>query len=361
MNKKFFLSSVILIITMSVLLGCQSNPASPDTGNQPDQLGNQRQDASAHRMNLGSYLIEFNKENLTATPIPLRSSELHLNLTKIFVNTMGLSVQIEPGESDPPNGLFAVDFTLIHPLPEHPEFSAFDIKGIVMAPGTLAIGSLIFSDIDETRVENADGYTRWWNPTEFTEPGIFGYTDGLFTNTTSNVLTATVNPYKYFADILDHSSGMQPVYNEPLTDEMGRGVFSDGSTNTRRYLIQFPMDPGPVVVFGYVIDGSWDIPDPNPPLEVPDDFPIAANQPEAYHVAVAEKVNTLFYDTETDLAGGVLRIQANVHDWQGQNNGDIASEVDAVRVFSPGLFNGGADVGYDSQTAVKTIYKADLT
>jgi hypothetical protein len=207
MDKKHISSGIttfipILILTLLVFTGCQDNPTSPGTGESPGSTNRQTGLDSNNHLNLGSYLIELDTENLIAKPIPLRSSELHLNLTKIFVNLMGISLAVVPGESDPPNGLFAIDFTLTHPLPLHPQFSIFDVKGILMAPGSLAIGSMFFADVDETRLENADGFTRWWNPTEFTDPGVLGYTDGLYTNTTAANLTANVNPYKHFADVL---------------------------------------------------------------------------------------------------------------------------------------------------------------
>ena len=40
----------------------------------------------------------------------------------------------------------------------------------LMTPGTLHLGSLVLANTNETRLLNADGYTRWYNPTEFTTP-----------------------------------------------------------------------------------------------------------------------------------------------------------------------------------------------
>ncbi|MCK4720659.1 hypothetical protein KAU08_08370, partial [bacterium] len=302
---------ILVLFSMILLIGCQGHPASPDIQQQSDLTSREPQSDIRSHHSLGSYLVELNTRDSSVDILPLRSSDLHLNLTKIFVNMMGLDIVVVPGESDPPTGLFVLDFTLTHPLDEQPQFSIFDVKGIVLTPGTLNIGPLVFADAGETRLENADGYTRWWNPTEFTQPGIFGYTDGLFTNTTAGQLTSTVNPYKYFADILGPEDPLSAVYYEPLENDMGRGVFTDGASNTRRYNLRFPMDPGPTVLFGYVIDGCWDFPVPNPPDAVPDDFPIEANQPEAYDIVVAAKANSLYYDSESGTGGGVLRLQVN--------------------------------------------------
>ncbi|MCK4720031.1 hypothetical protein KAU08_05210, partial [bacterium] len=121
------------------------------------------------------------------------------------------------------------------------------------------------------------------------------------------------------------------------------------------------MDPGPVIVFGYVIDGCWDIPSPDPPLEIPDDFPIEANQPEAFYIALADKVNTLYYDSESGIGGGVLRLQANVHDWQGLDAGLTAPQIDTVRIFSPDLMASGVTALFLDETINNARYTADLT
>ena len=273
---------------------------------------------------------------------------------------MGLSVMLIPGESDPPKGLFAIDFHLTHPFDEHPEFTAFDVKGIVMVPGTLEAWNswdhYIFPDTEETRLENADGYTRWWNPTEFTSPGIFGYTDGLFTNTTTDQLTANFNPYKYFADCLGPTDDLTALSTEPLDSDIGRGLFSSGTTNTRRYYIRFPMNPDPVILFGYVIDGCWEIPDPVPPAEVPDDFPMEANQPEAYDVQITPVVNRLYYDSEVGAGGGVLQVRVDVADWQGRSEGDVADDIGDVRLIIPALADNFCHAQIESHTSTHATY-----
>jgi hypothetical protein len=91
------------------------------------------------------------------------------------------------------------------------------------------------------RVLNADGYTRWWNATEFTTAGMYGYDDG---NAIPGFLkpTTTLNPYKYFADCL---GAEDPVI--PNVDMTNRGTFStdnDPPKLTRNYKIQFPKAGG---------------------------------------------------------------------------------------------------------------------
>lgn len=309
---------------------------------------------------LGYYLISIDTRSFESEIIPLRSSDLHLNVTGILNATMGISLAAVPGESDLANGLFVADITLTHPLANKPQFSGFDVMGILMTKGSVDVGPLKFAGTSDTRLLNADGYTRWWNPAEFTSPGMFGYTQGNLSPTPASILTATVNPYKYFADALSPTSTMSAVQNAPLDADNGRGIFSSGASNTRRYQIQFEMNPGPKVQFGYAIGASWLLPDPNPPNEVPDDFPINANQPEAYNIAIADKANSLFYDSESGIGGGVLRLQVNVQDWQGQQAGNIAGQVEAVRLFSPDLYDGGFNATFKEETSTKAVYTLDL-
>ncbi|HDS30358.1 MAG TPA: hypothetical protein ENN67_04860, partial [Firmicutes bacterium] len=362
MSRNFLPAIFILLIIFIAVSGCSGNPATPDVRTEREQsdsiIGSVPD--STIRSNLGYFELTVCTETGDAEIVPVRTSGMHLNVTQMMNNTMGISLAGVPSESDPPNGYVVMDITLTHPL-ALPQFTGFDVMGIMMVPGTLAVGPLIFSDVDETRLLNADGYTRWWNPTEFTTPGLFGYTQGILATTPQAQLTSTVNPYKYFADSLDPLTSMNAVYNEPLNSDTGRGLFSAGASNTRRYRIQFEMNPGPQVKFGYAVGASWAPANIKPPAEVPDDFPIEANQPEAFYIASSAKVNTLYYDSESGTGGGVLRMQFNVHDWQGMNSGNIAGEVEIVRVFSPDLFASGVNASFQEQNMFRAIYTADLS
>lgn len=343
-----------------IQVSCNSNPASP--GKPGDTGGNSTSDITVSSRNLiGSGSMVFNKETGEVEIVPSRTGDVHVNITGLINNTMGLSLVSVPAESDPLNGLFVLDMTIAHPLPGKPQFSIFDVKFILMTPGTLAIPPLVFADIDETRLLYPDGYTRWWNPTEFTTPGPLGYIEGIIANATPAELTATVNPYKQFADILNYNSNLSPMINEPLDSDLGRGVFRDTSSNTRRMYFKFPTTPALTVKIGYAIDCSWDFPDPIPPGEIPDDFPIEANQPEPYYIFIQSYVNTLNYDTDTGIGGGILKLRINVSDWQGQAAGNIADEINTVRVFCPDLFTGGISAVFLEETATKASYLVDLT
>jgi hypothetical protein len=357
----------LMILMLPVLLvyaGCQGGPTVPESA-VPDenQAGLSETNGATHQC-LGFCGLSIDTKKSEITVLPLRSTALHVNVTCVLNNTMGVTAAAVPGEADPANGLFVFDITLEHPFPTKPQLSGFDVKGILMTPGTFSISPLVFAGPDETRLENADGYTRWWNPTEFTSPGMFGYTTGNLANAPASALTATVNPYKYFADILlvtdEPLTYMEKVIGEPLDSDMGRGVFRAGNSNTRRYRIRFPMDPGPKVVYGYAVDASWSQPSPNPPGEIPDDFPMVANQPEAYLIYPRVLGNSLYYDSETGNSGGVLRLEALLCDWQGQAVGNIPAQVEVMRAFAPELFIGGIDASLDESEPFGGTYSWDL-
>jgi len=356
------LSPVLLtLIALAIFLpGCQDSPVMPENSQNQGLSDSTQAVSGAGHQCLGYYQVVFDTENDSIEIVQLKSTDLHLNVVNFLNASMGISIAGVPSEHDPPTGLFVFDITLTHPFAMKTQFAGFDVKGILMTPGTLTIGPLTLADLDETRLENADGYTRWWNPTEFTGGGVFGYSDGIYANASASQLTSTLNPFKVFADILDATDHLGILINEPLDTPEGRAVFTAGSENTRRYRIRFPMTPGPQIVFGYAVDASWAMPSPNPPAEIPDDFPIQANQPEAFNVGVEQVINTLYYDTETGTGGGVLRLQLDVNDWQGIDSGDIDGEVESIRIFSPDLMGGGVSGEFLSETFTTGYYTADL-
>jgi len=90
---------------------------------------------------------------------------------------------------------------ITHPL-NTAEFDGYDVMGVLIGDGSGALayngGAYAKSGTDQYLL-NPDGYTRWFNPTEFTSPGVFGYTPGALA-TPGYTATATINPYKLYAD-----------------------------------------------------------------------------------------------------------------------------------------------------------------
>ncbi len=352
---------LLLTALVGLVLSCSSG--SPTIPSNDPAIAESSHSATAGQSHYlyGFYLLKIDSESGEVEVIPVRNADLHLNLTGVLNATMGVSASGVPSEADPVNGLFVMDITLEHPFGTKPQLAGFDVKGILMAPGSEPFDGLVLAAPDETHLENADGNTRWWNPSEFTTPGLFGYTEGILAFGPAASMTATINGYKYFADVLQPTDSMSWVTGTPMDADNGRGVFTAGSSNTRRYRIRFKMDPGPQVLYGYAIDASWSAPSPNPPVEIPDDFPIEANQPEPFYIAVAPRINTLYYDTINVVGGGYLQMQVNVHDWQGQDAGDIASEVGDVNLYIPDLTTTVFPATFLSEIPSKAKYVADIT
>ena len=131
-------ASILIAITS---VGCQGDPASPDpqsTNDGPHLSAST--DVSAHHC-LGFYSLAVDTESWRIEALPMRSAVWHVNVTGI----LGVSAAVVPGESDPPTGLFVLDITLTHPFATKPQFTGFDVKGILITPGSLMVGSLVFA------------------------------------------------------------------------------------------------------------------------------------------------------------------------------------------------------------------------
>jgi len=174
------------------------------------------------------------------------------------------------------NGDGTVDLTvaLTHPFPGHPELTGFDVKGIMMFDGSCEFRNqqplFLLPDpfyvswrlMGDPEVLNPDGYTPRWSPNweSGSDLPIFNYWEGKFSRGLPN---ADLNAYKDF-----YSS-----------EE--RHVFTTYSRIERTYKIWLP--PGQAVVAGYAVEACWEPPTTTPVKNPIDDFPLSANQPEAYY------------------------------------------------------------------------------
>lgn len=351
----------LLTVLIAVLSGCSDGnhraPVSPSTGYDILQLKDEGYQRSFGRVLWGLYEITIDTRTLEAGVCPLRSAEFNVNVTQFMQPpispTNRISVYVDPGASNLPEGLFAVDVTLHHPFPGLSQYSGFDVRGIFMGDGSIEsqqYNNLLYAGENQSRLLNADGWTRWWNPTEFTTYGtIFGYTKGSL-STPKYTANATLNPFKYFCDGL----GAQDPFN---VSPESRGFFSMTSSNTRRYMIQFAMDGGsPSVKYNYAVDASWEMPSGSSPY-TKDNFSLSANCQEAYKISIADAGSTAWYESPTKN-GGNLVLDITVYDWQGSANPQgVPGEVKAIWVESPTLLDNpvnvlpGATVSPDGPTS----------
>jgi len=351
MMSRTTITLCILITLGLTLVGCGgTSPTFPPVN---DELTSVRgsQDHGSNRVLWAYYDIKFDPATSQFEVTPLRSAMFNVNITRFMeppispVNMISLS--IDGVASDILNGLIVVDVTITHPFPGLDKYRGFDVRGIFISDGETALpgnSDLIYAGVGKSRVLNCDGYTRWWNPTEFTSETIFGYEPG---NLGLPVYpTAILNPYKYFCDDLDIESELTDVTLED------RGTFSLGQgTNTRRYEIQFEMD-GPDIVWGfnYAIDASWEFVAPPSDYEV-DDFPLTANQNEAWFIELDTSGSNLTWATG-DVTGGALETEVTVHDWQSLAlGGSVIDEVSEINLHSElfpsgaiGMFTSGANL-----------------
>lgn len=310
---------VFLSILTLMALGCSGavEMTSPEPARTPD--------GSASHQLLGLYRFIGDPEAGNLDIIPLRNAGAHLNVLPFLEPPPFVNLSLE-GEIVTSSHSIKVTLGLRHPFTGMDEFSGFDVCGIVIGRGSLTPyddTDLVVAGPDEVHLMNADGYTRWWNPTEFPyqQGNINAYSDGILgTPHSIGQFTATLNGYKYFANGLDSKEDLIDL--EPYR----RGVFRAGSKNLRYYHIEYGSGS---LVFNYAIDASWQFPPGPGPWDVPDDFPPGANRPEAWNIRINELNNNLWNDGNS--SGGSMLLHIDVYD-------HFNAEVNNVRVESPGNF-----------------------
>ncbi len=274
--------------------------------------------------------------------VTLRDAQFHLNVTSQLQPPKPVGLTVNIIDFNPAAGTINIDLTIKHPFPNS-NLRGFDVRGIVMGPGDTLHSSLdaaiAYPAPTGFKLENADGYSRWWNAVEFTTPGLYGFVPGDLGFKTF-VPQATLNPYKYYSDPLSSSD---PVV--PAVSMTNRGTFSTTPSPaklTRNYRLQFPLSGTgkPIWLFQYAIDASWAQPTGTSPKPKPiEDFPMEANSPEAFHLDVDTTGTTAYYVDDSNK-GGDLILAIEVFDWGAPSNPDsISGEIGSIWVESPTLFD----------------------
>lgn len=295
------LLAALAVITL-LLLGCSgssNNPAIPGADLNPAvDAGKTVNYASPSLM--GYYDVYIDPEAGLVEAVPNRSTEFILNIVKFLNNNpAGIGLSNFTIENKGTYYYIALDWSIKHPVPITPDFDVFDMRGTIIFDGTgildyntdLTYGA---QGIDQTMV-NADGYTRWFNKSEFITPGFGGYTVGAYAMDTANC-GGTFNPYKYYASGLGTNDD---VYQWLKDNPTSNGKFVAGENLTRRMEFNFPFTPG--IKFGYSIFALWE------------DVGVVTNTPEA----VACKIDVtpdLYFNGTT--GGGNLILDAGIFGWQ---------------------------------------------
>jgi len=327
----FGFSFLALFMGILFLMGCggSSGPSSPGLLTAQNDPGGPNA-----RSLWGIWHVSLDPSTLTADVTPLRGAQFTCNVTRFMQPPLSpvhmIQIYVDPS-STPLTGYFAVDVTLRHPFPGLNQYRGFDVRGILMADGSVTglHDSTVFrAGVADTHLLNPDGYTRWWNYQEFiTYNTIFGFTHGKLAP--PNHPTCTVNPYKMFADELE---ALDPI--SALNPDSRVGFSPLQGANKRRYEIQFRMNgPKPVFDFEYAVDASWSEPDPAYKPDYPEEaFDLSANCNEAFAVSVSDAGSTAYYVNETDNGGEIkLDIEVFDHHAVASPNG-LADEVGAIWV-----------------------------
>ncbi len=330
----------LLVLTMLLAAGCgsPSHPLIPASDSPDPGFVDSARDsvfAPTERVLWGYFEWVIDTRNETFEAIPLRSSQMHLNVSK-FIDAAPTKFSFTNFTVDKAASTIGLDVGITHPFPSNPNLAGFDVRGILIGAGSLAPSeddpSLVMAGPGDTHLANADGWTRWWNPVEFNiGDNIFSYRDGKYgiKHSVGNY-NCTLNGYKLFADDLgknEHPDGLSV---------QDRAVFSPGQTNWRHYLLWFPQqDDKFIIKYNYAVDVSWEnIPDyqPGEPVSIPDDYIPEANQPEPFRIDIETKFNSLYYENETSK-GGSLIYEIRIFDWQGYLNvGDVTDEISELKI-----------------------------
>jgi len=300
----------LTLLLMLNLAACSGNSGTPVA---PDPLFNRPTASSTASTQLwGVWDIIIDVENMEVEGIPNRQGMFTTNIVNIL-NAKPTALQFSI--NDTPIGMDYVDIDIdvgiTHPFPGLPQYNGYDVRGIFMGNGSAALATgglnypvlgtdqIMLPDPDDD-IGGPDGYTRWYNASEFTGPGmpLFMYTKGNLASP-GYTGTATLCPYKYFADSLGTDSDLFTFLN---ANPNLHGVFSSGATNERNYYLRFPF-AGPGVKFSYAVIANWIDPDTHP-----------ANASEAVACDADDSQSGVFY-VDPGNSGGEIVLDFSLWNW----------------------------------------------
>ena len=311
MPRNFSLATTTFLGLM-IIIGCSGSgnvPVMPDTpGTALLTADYQLQDS--HNFLLGYYDIYFDPQNGTFEAVENRTSAFTLNITP-FLNQMtvpqnGITFDSILIHNDDPAFLGVdVEFSIYHPFPGYDQYEAYDLRGVVIGDGadTLAYETLRVSRHEtDLWMKNPDGFSRWFNPTEFTSTLIFGYAPGGWQNYAGN---AHINPYKYYSK---HLGKDDDLWSYLTGSNNWDGIFESGSGRTME--LEFPLPPDGIgIMFGYAVVVCWEDQGETGPF-----FPV--HVPEA--VACSASQNPDVWYNEIDGSGGDLILDIDLFAWEEQ-------------------------------------------
>ncbi len=333
-TQRFF--PLFILTVLAIGCGRSATPAEIPIGPEDDAAlsGTAQYAESGNRYIWGLWRISISADRNTIDIVPDRTGAMHLNAVRLLEETactkcLEIHKSFTPGLPGEPH----YEFDLKHPLPDHDEFTGFDVRGIFItgADYTFPVsGRRIAWGDDFPRIVLPDGYTTLFNPSEFPPSGqpVLSYIPGKYA--VGGDLSATLNPFLAFER------------------DKPRRVFDTENTYIRRRTVHLRLPDGPIE-FGYAVDVCWQ----EPYGEVTDpitDFPPDANCLEAYKI-VAQLSDVLQADP-----GSIAHIYVLAYDHQGKNT------IDSVTVEAPDLFIGELELSYSMSCGDKCcMFAGEIT
>jgi len=308
---------IACILALFLINGCMgsTSPVTPGAVTGTPTSPGRQLSAQTHLWGYYNVLIDFERQTIE---VVLNRDVMFTANVVTFLNSNPLCMTFHI--NDTPTGPdyidVDIDVSLTHPFPGMPQYNGYDVRGVFMGDGSLemaygddlaypAFGTDQYMLPDPDGGNGApDGYTRWFNWTEFSTGGssLLQYTQGKMA-TPGFAGSATLCPYSYFADGLGPNDDLWTWLNEHADQN---GQFSSGATNTRNYYLRFPT-PSPNVVYGYAVIANWE-------GEEPEFHP--SNSVESVVCDVVDASNVYYVDPDTN--GGNLILDISLFGWEYQ-------------------------------------------
>ena len=319
---------VVVAVLMLLLAGCGGGTGNPVATEMPaDESPNVRittqQDGYHYSWEpyhlWGEWTFHINADEESVDIVPRRAGRQHLNAHKFLEDGCGDCLEITEISN---NGDSTIDVTvqIKHPFGEYPEYTGFDVKGIMMFTGSYLYPfpsdevplpspyiRISWRETGDPEVLNADGYTPRWSPQwdSGSDLPIYNYCEGKYTE---GVPDADLNAYLDFYSIEE------------------RHIFEHDATVSRTYTIYMPSSE---ITVGYAVEACWDEPMVTPVTDPVNDFPPTANQPEAYYVRYVLNMGEVITDCET-CCGAIFdetvceQLHIEVKQWGGLTSDRLA-------------------------------------
>lgn len=307
----------LLITLILTALGCSGGGSGGVTSPDPLQDTNRATNSAPTPYVWGIWTVEYDIASGNLTAEPFRTAEGIWNVNMFLQPPAGsldnLGIAILDKTNFLTEGRMDLRVTLHHPFPS-PKLRGFDIRGVVYGDAATVDSynsDIIYPAINELRLLNADGYTRWMNAPEFAVPGILGFDPGVL-GTKDFSPTATINGYKYFAEIMEPEQSVYEYFSDSLAYVANRGSLTPGLQVSRDYHLKFPTSPL-IVKFQYAILAGWEKATSGGGNPSPLDFPDNANTFEPIGLSVVDN-SSVYMESETKK-GGDINLQLNIVDW----------------------------------------------